>query len=159
MVATCYSNSEPFICIRWYCRLISLTDVTLVPLPTGYVYEGPGRDSSTMCACSTIGYSLLSACVACQEQTPSKCDHIMPSSQFPGAYRSVLPLAGLHIRTTARLFHLLHSEIPLVAENLLHLTLLLFSRFPNPVPAGTRVPRWALLDVTVCLKFFLPAPK
>ncbi len=28
-------------------------------------------------------------------------------------------------------------------------------RFPNPVPSGTRVPRWALIDVTVrCYVFF-----
>ncbi|KAI0250839.1 hypothetical protein BJV78DRAFT_1282907 [Lactifluus subvellereus] len=28
------------------------------------------------------------------------------------------------------------------------------SSFPNPVPSGTRVPQWALLDVTVCCSIF-----
>ena len=36
-----------------------------------------------------------------------------------------------------------------VVENLLRLTLTLSQRFPNPIPTGTRVPQWALLDVTV----------
>ena len=31
----------------------------------------------------------------------------------------------------------------------------LVSRFPNPVPSGIYVPHWAILDVTVCLMFFL----
>jgi hypothetical protein len=36
------------------------------------------------------------------------------------------------------------------------LTLTPALRFPNPIPSGTRVPQWALLDVTVCfLAFFL----
>jgi len=50
--------------------------------------------------------------------------------------------------------------VSLGIENLLHLTLNLIPRFPNPVPAGIRVPRWAILDVTVCLNFilFITAP-
>ena len=40
-------------------------------------------------------------------------------------------------------------------KNLLCLTLTLARRFPNPIPSGTRVPGWALLDVTVrCYAFF-----
>jgi hypothetical protein len=49
-----------------------------------------------------------------------------------------------------------HSEF--WSGELLHLTLNLVPRFPNPVPEGIRVPRWAILDVTVCFKFFLTAP-
>jgi hypothetical protein len=28
-------------------------------------------------------------------------------------------------------------------------------RFPNPIPSGTRVPQWALIDITVCCYVFL----
>jgi hypothetical protein len=77
----------------------------------------------------------------------------MSSSQFPGAYGSVHALAGLHMWPTAHLFYPRRSEFPPGVENLLDLTLLV-SRFPNPVPPGTYVPHWAILDVTVCLKFF-----
>ena len=40
-------------------------------------------------------------------------------------------------------------EFLVLEENLMRFTLRLVCRFPNPVPPGTRVPQWALLDVTV----------
>ena len=40
-------------------------------------------------------------------------------------------------------------------ESLLHSTLSLVSRFPNPVPPETFVPHWAIFDVTVCPKVLL----
>jgi len=63
-------------------------------------------------------------------------------------------IAGLIMYPIARLLYLLSSEFPPVVENLLYLTLLLVSRFPNTVPSDTYVPNWALLDPTVCFKAF-----
>jgi hypothetical protein len=37
------------------------------PLRPGYSYTGPsGIDDSDLCKCSTVGYSLISACAGCQ---------------------------------------------------------------------------------------------
>ena len=58
-----------------------------------------------------------------------------------------LPLAGRDIRSTVQILCLPPSEFLL--ESIRCLTLMLARRFPNPVPSGTRVPGWALLDVTV----------
>ncbi|KAI0246197.1 hypothetical protein BJV78DRAFT_1286662 [Lactifluus subvellereus] len=83
---------------------------TIDPLGPGESYFGPsGDDDGNLCKCSTVAYSLLSACDACQQETwidwseySTNCTKIMPVSSFP-----------------------------------------------NPVPSGTRVPQWALLDVTL----------
>jgi len=61
-----------------------------------------------LCMCSTVGYSLMSACAACQ-----------------GA--SWLPWLNFTINCSK-------TEPP--------------SEFPYPIPAGIRVPQWALFDVT-----------
>jgi hypothetical protein len=45
----------------------SLTVFTVDPLLPGNEYFGPsGTDNSNLCKCSTIAYSLVSACAACQ---------------------------------------------------------------------------------------------
>ncbi|KAI0290704.1 hypothetical protein BC826DRAFT_1025820 [Russula brevipes] len=83
---------------------------TIDSLQPGYSYTGPsGIDNSNLCKCSTIAYSLISACDACQSETwitwseySFNCTKTMPPSTFP-----------------------------------------------NPVPSGTRVPQWALMDVTL----------
>ncbi|KAI0280143.1 hypothetical protein BGY98DRAFT_372834 [Russula aff. rugulosa BPL654] len=63
---------------------------TILSLPSGYHYVGPTPESSNRCLCSTVGYSLLSACVACQEEKPiswfdfvANCTSTLPPSQFP----------------------------------------------------------------------------
>jgi hypothetical protein len=73
MLATCYAQSY-----------------TLAPLPSGYAYGGPTHDYSNKCECSTVGYSLVSACVECQGQKPfswseyvANCTSTLPPSQFP----------------------------------------------------------------------------
>jgi len=88
--------------------LISLAAYNLAPLPGGYVYLGPGQ--SNPCQCSTVGYSLISACAACQNRDQLECDHIM-SSQSSWAYRTIfsLSLGGLYMWPTAHLL-LFHSE-------------------------------------------------
>jgi hypothetical protein len=94
MLATCYEGSY-----------------TLAPLPTGYGYRGPTQpDLSNKCQCSTVGYSLISACVLCQKGGP------LSWSKYVANCTSTLLVPP--------------------------------SRFPNPVPNGTRVPHWAILDVT-----------
>ncbi|KAH9995304.1 hypothetical protein BJV77DRAFT_239913 [Russula vinacea] len=83
---------------------------TIEPLQPGDMYRGPqGEDDANLCKCSTVGYSLISACAGCQGgrwvgwlEFSINCTKILPPSQFP-----------------------------------------------NPVPTGTRVPHWALLDVTL----------
>lgn len=39
---------------------------TLQPLPPGFLYLGPDPANANSCRCSTVYYSLLSACAACQ---------------------------------------------------------------------------------------------
>jgi hypothetical protein len=60
-----------------------------------------------------------------------------------------LSLAGRHGWPAAQRHCLPRRKFLVAAENILCLTLCLTRRFPNPVPSGTRVPHWALLDVTV----------
>ncbi|KAF8497760.1 hypothetical protein F5888DRAFT_1694652 [Russula emetica] len=82
---------------------------TVDPLQPGYSYTGPGgTDDSNLCTCSTVVYSLISACAGSQgedwiswSEYVTNCANILPPSSFP-----------------------------------------------NPIPSGTRVPQWALLDVT-----------
>ncbi|KAH9984289.1 hypothetical protein BJV77DRAFT_200464 [Russula vinacea] len=64
---------------------------TIDPLPPGYSYIGPsGADDSDLCKCSTVGYSLISACGGCQGQSwitwseySFNCTETLPPSQFP----------------------------------------------------------------------------
>ncbi|KAI0275684.1 hypothetical protein BGY98DRAFT_991499 [Russula aff. rugulosa BPL654] len=85
-----------------------MLNYTLAPLPTGDTYSGATLETSNPCECSTVGYSLISACVTCQDRNPFtyteytlNCTSRMPPTQFP-----------------------------------------------NPVPAGISVPRWAIIDIT-----------
>jgi hypothetical protein len=114
--------SSLVVCVYGYCRLIPLVAWNLPPLPPGQAYGGPTRDTSNKCECSTVGYSLISACVTCQEEEPLQCDHIV-SSQFPGAHGQIHASAGLNMWSIAHLLCLLRSESSLGVEKLLHLTL------------------------------------
>ncbi|KAH9984280.1 hypothetical protein BJV77DRAFT_199950 [Russula vinacea] len=61
------------------------------PLQSGQSYFGPsGVDDSNLCKCSTVGYSLISACGGCQGETwitwseySFNCTKTLPPSQFP----------------------------------------------------------------------------
>lgn len=70
--------------------------------------------------------------------------------QLPGLM--YLPLAGQTGRTTARRHYLPLRELPAPKKNLMHSTLTLIHRFPNPIPAGTSLPQWTLLDVTLAVR-------
>ena len=70
MMATCHGGGESS---RLFARpslvVLSLSEYTLVPLSPGYEYYGPHGDADAdLCYCSTVAYSLLSACGACQGQ-------------------------------------------------------------------------------------------
>ena len=89
MIATCFKGGEfPIACMCGYGGLISLVDFGLAPLPPGYSYSGPSPDYANKCQCSTVGFSLISACVACQGRSPFSCDHVCPL-QFSLAYLSI----------------------------------------------------------------------
>ena len=87
MMSTCNGGREFFFFFFLFffnCRtlvvLISLSfaEYLLWPLQPTWVYFGPsGTDNANLCECSTVGYSLFSACGACQEQEWITCDHIM----------------------------------------------------------------------------------
>jgi len=80
------------------------------PLSPGGMYIGPSSpDSWAWCKCSTVAYSLVSACGSCQ-----------------GGSWYTWPQYSTNC-----------TSIPHP------------STFPNPVPNGIRVPKWALLDITV----------
>ncbi|TFK42438.1 hypothetical protein BDQ12DRAFT_274708 [Crucibulum laeve] len=49
--------------------LCSATDTfNITQLQTGFVYIGPSLNNANECVCSTVFYSMLSACAACQEK-------------------------------------------------------------------------------------------
>ena len=59
-------------------------------------------------------------------------------------------LGGPSIRSIVQKLCLPRREFPVVApSHSMALTRRSALSFPNPVPAGTRVPQWALIDVTV----------
>jgi hypothetical protein len=60
-----------------------------------------------------------------------------------------LTLAGRSMCPTARRYCLPAREFHVLDENLKRSTLTLVRRFPNPIPAGTSLQQWALIDVTV----------
>jgi len=80
-------------------------------LAPGYEYQGPTTADTVaglQCMCTTVAYSLISACDACQGESWINWSN----------YTANCP-------TTES-----------------------FSTFPHPVPSGTRIPAWALLDIT-----------
>ena len=93
---------------------------TLGPVPTGYSsYGSPGADSaSDLCYCNTVGYSIFSACAACQGDTYVPCGCILAASQLSVAYCKYLSLAGQHGLPTARRFFLLLREFLVAPESI-----------------------------------------
>jgi hypothetical protein len=159
MFQTCFCESFAYLfcfALESLYRPVSFTATpfTLIPLDPGDIYIGPTSPAeSHPCACSTVGYSLISSCAGCQGDKwityDSRCCF---SSQLPELM--YLPLVGQNTRLTAQGLCLPLRE-NLRAENLLDLALTSARRFPYPIPSGIFVPHWALLDVTVCsLSFF-----
>jgi hypothetical protein len=131
----------------------SLAAFTIDALKPGYSYTGPtGVDDTNMCKCNTITYSLVSACDACQGADWTRYDPHRCSLRTPWEL-TFLPLAGRCFRLTAQRLCLpqreFHSRQKLEIYGIGIDEGQMACRFPNPIPSGTRVPRWALLDVTV----------
>ena len=113
MMGTCNGGSGSFaflFCLHW--RALSsrlFADFTVFPLQPGESYNGPaGVDDSNLCKCSTVGYSLISACGGCQGQTWVTYDLCCYLFQLPGPM--YLHLAGRNIRLTAQRLFLPPSE-------------------------------------------------
>ncbi|KAH9991388.1 hypothetical protein BJV77DRAFT_962867 [Russula vinacea] len=95
----------------------------------GSWYYPPGSEAAAdLCYCNTVGYSLFSACSACQNGIFFTCGHVV-SFSTPMAHILVISWSDWVTNCT--------KVLPP-------------SSFPNPVPSGIRVPHWALLDVTHC---------
>ncbi|KAF8465587.1 hypothetical protein DFH94DRAFT_354215 [Russula ochroleuca] len=63
---------------------------TLMPLLPNYTYPDPTSTAANLCYCSTVGYSLFSACALCQEGQwtdwstwVTNCTRTMPPTSFP----------------------------------------------------------------------------
>ena len=65
-----WAVSRLLVCFALHWRALSsrlFAAYTIVSLPPGNSYAGPsGVDVSNLCKCSTVGYSLMSACGGCQ---------------------------------------------------------------------------------------------
>jgi hypothetical protein len=93
-MATCDGGSE-FVWLFAYPGhvVLSLSEYTLLPLSPGYVYYGPWGDADAdLCYCNTVGYSIFSACGACQGQEWITCGHYIFLTF--GGLSSYLSLAG-----------------------------------------------------------------
>jgi hypothetical protein len=84
MMSTCNGGREFFLFFNCPHVLISFAEYTVFQLQPGWVYFGPsGIDNANLCECSTVGYSLYSACGACQEQEWVTYDHIVSTFSIP----------------------------------------------------------------------------
>ncbi|KIM87188.1 hypothetical protein PILCRDRAFT_815663 [Piloderma croceum F 1598] len=70
-------------------------EFTVLPLAPSHHYTGPTAGQANPCQCSTVVYSLISACGACQNRTveawsawQTNCSVVYPQ-QFPGTIPSV----------------------------------------------------------------------
>jgi hypothetical protein len=93
----------------------SLTAYTIDPLTPGYMYSSQNLgaiDDGNLCRCSTVMYSLMSACGACQGGDWST----YASSMLPSRSSLMdMPSAGLNTRPTASLYSLFRGEITVAA--------------------------------------------
>lgn len=88
----------------------------LPQLPPGYYYVGPTVQSRNECSCSTVYFSMLSACAVCQSR------ETIPWKMY------ATNCSTIYVQT-----------------------------FPDPLPAGVRVPNYAYLDVTAGSGAFDPS--
>lgn len=102
------------------------------------------------CACATSSriHSYVHVTDA-RDQLGVGTTHSVYSFQLPVPGLTHLPLAGQTMCPTAQRYCLLAREFPVLSENLTRSILTLVRRFPNPIPAGTSLQRWTLLDITV----------
>ncbi|KAF8077807.1 hypothetical protein FPV67DRAFT_1463086 [Lyophyllum atratum] len=94
----------------------------LLPLGPQGIYEGPTPAKQTSCTCSTVVYSLVSACAMCQNGSTIKYSHCQKQST--------------NFDTTLR-----WSEWSTSCSNTTD------SSSPTTLPGGVDVPPWAYIDV------------
>ena len=79
----------------WPVILLEHAGFNLDPLPSGYVYAGPRTESATSCRCSSVFYSMLSACGYCQSRNYQKWEFWCMWDFSSTTYR-LSTLAGLN---------------------------------------------------------------
>jgi len=107
-------GQSPCVMTSWLGGVCNAGSFNVPALATGLVYLGPIPEAANGCRCSSVFYSLISACALCQS------DQFLKWSAYNGNCTSVYP--GI---------------------------------FPFDIPAGTKIPHWAYLDV-VASDQFLP---
>ena len=102
MLSTCNEGCESFAYLLYFAKpLLSFIAFTFGPLKPGYNYLGPANaNDSNLCKCSTVGYSLISACGGCQGANWITYDPCCFSSQLPELM--YMPLVGQNSRPTAQ---------------------------------------------------------
>jgi len=107
-------GQSPCVMTSWLGGVCNAGTFNVPPLSPGLVYVGPPPGAATGCRCSSVFYSLISACALCQSDQFLKWSayNVNCSTVYPGV-------------------------------------------FPFDIPAGTKVPHWAYLDV-VASDQFLP---
>ena len=119
----------------------------LSPLPSGSsnVYFGPTKNTTnSSCQCSTVFYSLLSACAYCQNDTYLECSDFtcLPLNAH---FTFFLLLDG---QSTMLIVPASTTKCELQFLYPYYVFLMPFS-FPNPIPPSIVVPHYAYLDVVV----------
>jgi len=117
MMSTCNGGCESFTFYSCLAtaesqRFISFPAFTVPTLVPGYSYTGPsGPDNSNLCKCSTIAYSLISACGGCQgAKWITYGSHSLLDSWGLYVYRQLVAIRGqLHEDFASRLVGCLHG--------------------------------------------------
>ena len=121
---------------------------TLQPISPGGTYEGPVPGQNQTCHCTSIFYSLISACSACQDGSWIRC------VQFNVAYMRISRaylLCQLDTIPPKLLNQCLLNSVSSTIAVMQALCKKLY-RYPAVIPRDTSVPHWAYLNVSVSEK-------
>ncbi|KAG1891137.1 hypothetical protein F4604DRAFT_1913950 [Suillus subluteus] len=99
---------------------------TIDPLPPGYIYAAPSAALANPCACSTVTYSMLSACADCQNAT----------------YLNWTSWSLSCTQTSIR------ESVRKVVDILQAFLIPPIDRYLMNIPTGIKVPNWAYLSVS-----------
>ena len=102
------------------------TNIPAIPDVPGDHYLGPNATEADPCRCSSVTYSMISACAGCQNRTYT--DWLTWNENCPEVSFTTWEFILIWKIT----FHELH-----------------FSRFPESLPPSVKVPSWAYLDITL----------
>ncbi|KAJ8699956.1 hypothetical protein PTI98_003029 [Pleurotus ostreatus] len=113
-------NQSPCL-VGAYLQSVCIPNFSVPALPAGNHYNGPALNTANNCACSTVTYSLLSACGTCQNRTiipwatwSAQCSDSMKSiASYPNeipALTSVPSWAYLNIEETNDIWDLPRAQ-------------------------------------------------